>query len=132
MANITIEIKAEGLEQAILNLAGILAGRGIVAEANTVEGYKEVPGAAPFPSTTVVEHAAPPQIQQPIQQPLPAQEMQYSQQQLAVAATQLVDAGRREELMALLAKYNAQALTMIDKAHYGNFANDLRAMGARI
>ncbi|MPN41310.1 hypothetical protein SDC9_188853 [bioreactor metagenome] len=53
-------------------------------------------------------------------------------EQLAVAATQLVDAGRRQELVNLLTSFGVQALTTLPKEQYGNFATQLRAMGAKI
>jgi hypothetical protein len=53
-------------------------------------------------------------------------------EQLAVAATQLVDAGRRNDLVSLLGSFGVQALTQLPKEHYGVFATQLRAMGARI
>lgn len=56
----------------------------------------------------------------------------YTQEQLAVAATQLNDAGRRTELVQLLASFGVQALTALPKEQYGAFATRLREMGARI
>ncbi|ELK38798.1 hypothetical protein D478_27826 [Brevibacillus agri BAB-2500] len=52
--------------------------------------------------------------------------------QLAVAATQLVDAGRQAEVVQLLASFGVQALTALPKEHYGAFATQLRAMGAKL
>lgn len=56
----------------------------------------------------------------------------YTMDQLAVAATQLVDAGRREELISLLTQFGVQALTALPKEQYGAFATTLRQMGAKI
>jgi len=73
--------------------------------------------------------------QQPMQQPLtavPTTAASYTMDQLAVAATQLMDAGRKVELVALLTAFGVQALTMLPKEQYGNFATQLRTMGARI
>ena len=53
-------------------------------------------------------------------------------EQLAVAATQLVDAGRREELVQLLRQFGVEALTQLPKEQYGAFATALRQMGAKI
>jgi hypothetical protein len=72
-------------------------------------------------------------------QPLPAQTpivptstQNYTMEQLAVAATQLVDAGRRTELVGLLSSFGVQALTALPKEQYGTFATQLRALGAKI
>jgi hypothetical protein len=56
----------------------------------------------------------------------------YTMEQLAVAATQLVDAGRRTELVSLLSSFGVQALTALPKEQYGAFATQLRSLGAKI
>jgi len=56
----------------------------------------------------------------------------YTMEQLAVAATQIVDAGRRTELVGLLSSFGVQALTALPKEQYGAFATQLRALGAKI
>jgi hypothetical protein len=75
-------------------------------------------------------------VQQPTQQEqpqaVPTSAPSYTLDQLAVAATQLVDAGRREELVQLLASFGVQALTALPKEQYGAFATKLREMGAKI
>jgi hypothetical protein len=64
--------------------------------------------------------------------PLPTVTQTYTLEQLAVAATPLADGGQREALVGLLASFGVQALTQLPKEHYGNFATQLRAMGAKI
>jgi len=92
---------------------------------------------------TQAQQPIPMQQVQPQQQPQPMQQQQaptavpttaptYTVEQLAVAATQLVDAGRRTELVTLLSAFGVQALTALPKEQYGNFATQLRAMGAKI
>jgi hypothetical protein len=56
----------------------------------------------------------------------------YTMEQLAVAATQIVDAGRRTELVSLLSSFVVQALTALSKEQYGAFATQLRTLGAKI
>ncbi|EFM10140.1 hypothetical protein PaecuDRAFT_3099 [Paenibacillus curdlanolyticus YK9] len=56
----------------------------------------------------------------------------YTMEQLAVAATPLMDAGRQAEVVQLLQSFGAQALTQLPKERYGEFATALRAMGAQI
>ena len=56
----------------------------------------------------------------------------YTMDQLAVAATQLVDAGRREALVGLINTFGVSALTALAPEHYGAFATHLRTMGAKI
>ncbi len=83
-----------------------------------------------------------PLAQQSVQAPLqlaptqgaavPTSAQTYSMEQLAVAATQIVDAGRRTELVSLLNSFGVQALTALPKEHYGAFATQLRALGAKL
>jgi hypothetical protein len=126
----------------------------MVAEANQAAPVPNISQVAPVqnivpvapPVQNVVPIATPVMQQQPVQQPMQPQPMQqpiqqqavptsaptYSMDQLAVAATQLVDAGRREELLQLLASFGAPALMQLPQEMYGSFATKLREMGARI
>lgn len=83
------------------------------------------------------------QVQQPVQpvqqaiaqQPaasVPTSAPTYNLEQLAVAATPLIDAGRQAELVDLLSQFGVQALTQLPKARYGEFATALRQLGAKI
>lgn len=92
-----------------------------------------IPAVGPATTQTV---AAP--VQAPTPQPAQtAQTVQtqapvYTQQQLALAGTQLMDAGRQDEVVALLGQFGAQALTQLSMEQYGAFASGLRALGAKI
>jgi len=70
----------------------------------------------------------------PVQQPttVPTTAPTYTMEQLAVAATQLIDTGRQQELINLLYQFGVQALTMLPKEQYGAFATKLREMGAKL
>ena len=87
--------------------------------------------AVPVAPTNVVQA---PVVQAPVVQApvVPTTVQTYTQEQLALAATALVDAGRLGELQALLAAFNIQALTQLPQEQYGNFATQLRALGAKI
>lgn len=74
-----------------------------------------VPTAAPQPPTAV-----------------PTVPQTYTLDQLAVAATQLMDAGRQPDIMNLLAQFQVPALTALPKEQYGAFATALRGLGAKI
>lgn len=63
---------------------------------------------------------------------VPTSAPQFTLEMIAKAGTALIDAGKMSELSALLAKYGVEALTSLDTAQYGAFANDLRALGAAI
>lgn len=86
-----------------------------------------------------VQNIIPVQMQMPtapVQTPTPAavptQAQTYTMDQLAVAATQLMDVGKRNELIALLNSFGVQALTALPKEQYGAFATQLRVLGAKI
>lgn len=83
------------------------------------------PVAQPTPMTPAFTPSAP-------ASPVPTTTQTYTTDQLAVASTQLVDAGRIAELQKLLASFGVQALTQLPKEQYGAFATQLRALGAKI
>lgn len=56
----------------------------------------------------------------------------YTLDQISKAGAALVDAGKMEPLLALLAKYGVKAITQLQPAQYGVFATELRALGAQI
>lgn len=97
------------------------------------------PVQTPPPVQAVQQQQAPPQPQEVPQQniappvaPVQTTTQSYSMEQLAVAATQIVDAGHRNELVSLLASFGVQALTALPKEQYGAFATQLRGLGAKI
>lgn len=106
-----------------------------------------VPPVQPTPQAPVQPSQAPqtqPTPQVPVQQPQPVQPQptsqapvttstpQYTLEDLARAAVPLQDAGRGQDLMALLQKYNVMSMTQLDPSVFGAFATDLRALGAQI
>lgn len=56
----------------------------------------------------------------------------YAMEDLARAASQLMDAGKQQDLLGLLAQFGVQALTQLPKEQYGTFATALRQMGAKL
>lgn len=56
----------------------------------------------------------------------------YSLDDLARAASTLMDAGKQQQLMGLLGQFNIQRLDALPKEQYGAFATALRQMGAQI
>lgn len=82
------------------------------------------------------QQQAPVQQQPPVQQDqpgaVPTVEQTYTMDQLARAASQLMDAGKQAELVQLLGQFGVQALTALPQEQYGTFATKLREMGAKI
>lgn len=95
------------------------------------------PVAAPAPAPAPVPTpAAPPVTPMPTAAaPAPAVPVTaptYTLDQIAKAGANLVDAGKMEQLLALLTKYGVQAVTQLTPDQYGAFATELRALGAQI
>jgi len=135
MSNFTITIQAPELVNAILALAQAL-GQKQTQPAPVQEPVPAAPVSVQPPAgVPTAPAAAPAQAPAPTQPPAPAvptTTQTYTMEQLAVAATQLVDAGRREELVQLLSQFGVSALTQLPKEQYGAFATALRQMGAKI
>ena len=91
------------------------------------------PASAPAPTPTP---AAPPVTPMPTAAaPAPAVPVTaptYTLDQIAKAGASLVDAGKMEQLLALLAKYGVQAVTQLQPDQYGVFATELRTLGAQL
>lgn len=93
------------------------------------------PVATPTPAPAPAAPAAPAQTAAPIN-PAPAVPVTtaptYTLDQIAKAGASLVDAGKMEQLLALLAKYGVQAVTQLQPDQYGVFATELRTLGAQL
>lgn len=89
---------------------------------NTPAGNAPV---APAPVTPMPTAAAPAPA-------VPVTAPTYTLDQIAKAGANLVDAGKMEQLLALLTKYGVQAVTQLTPDQYGAFATELRALGAQI
>lgn len=63
---------------------------------------------------------------------IPTTAHEYTQDELASAAMQLMDKGGMQQLQQLLAGYGCETLQQLPKEQYGNFATALRGMGAQI
>lgn len=91
------------------------------------------PTPAPAPTPTP---AAPPVTPMPTAaaptSAVPVTAPTYTLDQIAKAGANLVDAGKMEQLLALLTKYGVQAVTQLTPDQYGAFATELRALGAQI
>lgn len=141
--NITLNIQAdspEELQKAIHKLTGLrgdpsatyTAAPEQVSQETAPQQHQQPPAQYQQPVPTAVPTTPPPTQQQTQPQGVPTSALNYTMDQLAVASTQLVDAGRREELLQLLASFGAPALMQLPKDQYGAFATKLREMGAKI
>lgn len=151
--DIQITIQAPGLVKALEGLAAAIQhNNGAVFNVETaqaltpVQEFQQPVQQAPIqamPASVPTQQPVNQPVQQtpiqqaPVQQQQPAQTVptsapSYTMDQLAVAATQLMDAGKRDELLQLLAAFGVQALTSLPQEQYGAFATKLRELGANI
>lgn len=85
-----------------------------VTSAPTAGPTSAAPGSTPGPTVPVASAPA------------------YTLDQISRAGASLVDAGKMEQLLALLGRYGVQAVTQLQPEQYGAFATELRALGAQI
>ncbi len=143
MSNLTmtIQIEAPDLVAALTQLAAAIHPSAqtlnipqpqVPAPAAPVPVAVAAPAPVPVtPQPPVTGPVVPPPPAVPAAPPAPAVPVAgapaYTLDQLAKAGAALVDAGKMESLMALLAKYGVQAVTQLPPAQYGAFATELGA-----
>lgn len=145
MLETKITIAAPDLAAAINNLAVALANGNTVpaekpAKAEKQTEAKDAAQQAPVnpmqatgaPLSATPAQTVAPVANVPVASAVPTGAPTYTLDMIARAGAALVDAGKMDALCGLLAKYGVEALTALDPAQYGNFANDLRALGAQI
>ncbi len=101
--------------------------------ANIVPNPAQYPQAPVQPAITQQSAVAP--VQAPVQEnpvAVPTTTQTYSQDDLARAAMALMDAGRMNDLQALLSKFGVASLPELPESQRGAFATALRGMGAKI
>ena len=139
---ITIHVQAPELANAIGSLAAALQG------ANLPPVNPPPPATPPTAASTVLPPAATYATAAPaapsasaVPDPAPAAPPPavpvappptYTREQIMVAGSALVDAGKIGELMKLLEAFGVQAVTHLKPEQLGPFATELRKMGAQI
>ena len=93
----------------------------------TVPSTPPVQNVQPVP-TTQATPTAPPVNPVPTATATPT----YTMEQLAVAATGLIDAGKMQDVQNTLASLGAQTLMDLPQEKYGEFASAIKAIGAVI
>lgn len=136
MSEINVNINITASKKVLDIFGGILAA---LAPSAPREEIEEVP-AAPVVNPTQAAHSVPldvtpapvvPIASNPIPE-VPTAAPQYTLEMISTAGASLIDAGKLDQLMALLGKYGVSSLTDLNPTHYGAVAADLRALGARI
>lgn len=89
--------------------------------------------ATPFAHTTpVAQPASTVPVANTAQFSVPTSAPRYTLDMIAAAGATLINAGKMDQLMQLLAKFGVASLTEIAPDKYGAVASELRALGARI
>lgn len=112
------------------------------AEAVTPAPVNPTPAPAQrVPTTTIAAPTpvpTPTPVQMPVAQTAPAPAVPvasaptYTLDQIATAGAALVNAGKMEQLLALLSKYGIQTITQLKAEQFGAFVTELRGLGAQI
>lgn len=93
------------------------------------EAKNEMCGESVVSSTEAIKQSM------PINQAIPVQaqtEKSFTQEELAVAMSNAVSAGKMNVIMGILAQFNVQALTQIDKKDYNKLATMLIEAGVKV
>ena len=88
----------------------------------------------PTPAPGVPSSVTPAQTAAPATDPapVPTAAPQYTLEMIATAGSSLIDAGKLDQLMALLGRHGVDSLTNLKPEEYGAVATELRALGARL
>ena len=150
MTNFVIEIQAPQLTAALMALAQALHLSPAAPAAAPAAPVNPIPAApvvtpasgmaqtAPSISTPAAVPISVPPAGPMAPAPIPApavpvaQAPEYTMEQLATAATPVVDAGRREDIVQLIRSFGVDSLPKLPKEQYGAFATALRALGGQI
>lgn len=97
----------------------------VAASVQAPNAVPAVPVAAPVPAPVPTTTTAAPVV--PV-----ASAPAYTLAQIMKAGASLMDAGKGENLVALLNRYGIKAINQLPPAQYGAIATELRALGAQI
>lgn len=150
MLEVKVTIETPDLSQAITQLALAIKGSALVADskdmvipAGTPMDVMEAVPVAPQPVTPVPSPAPvtpapvpamnPPQPAAPAPAPAPVPAApKIDMNAISRAGAGLIDQGKMQEVLAVLAKYGVQVITQLQENQFEAFAADLRALGAAI
>ena len=132
-------------EPALMALLENLGKTILIAGTDLREAAETMPAAAPTATTTPAQSI--PAVSVTVPTPMPttnpvtpapaavvptAPAHTYTLSELGVAGADLAQNGKRDQLIALLQSFGVQALTQLSPERYPEFAQGLRALGAKI
>ena len=144
-----ITVNVTGLDNLANSIFALAKAAGNCKEETQMDAAKVAPAVqqavAPTATTTTVPSTPPVQDVQPVPttqtaptappvNPVPTATATptYTMEQLAVAATGLIDAGKMQDVQNTLASLGAQTLMDLPPEKYGEFASAIKAIGAVI
>jgi hypothetical protein len=144
-----ITVNVTGLDNLANAIFALAKAAGNCKEETQVDATKVTPvvqqAVAPTATTTTVPSTPPVQNVQPVPttqiaqaaptvSPVPTATATptYTMEQLAVAATGLIDAGKMQDVQNTLAALGVQTLMDLPQEKYGEFASAIKAIGAVI
>ena len=144
-----ITVNVTGLDNLANAIFALAKAAGSCKEGTQMDAAKVAPAVqqavAPTATTTTVPSTPPVQDVQPVPttqtaptappvNPVPTATATptYTMEQLAVAATGLIDAGKMQDVQNTLASLGAQTLMDLPQEKYGEFASAIKAIGAVI
>lgn len=144
-----ITVNVTGLDNLANAIFALAKAAGNCKEETQVDATKVTPvvqqAVAPTATTTTVPSTPPVQNVQPVPttqiaqaaptvSPVPTATATptYTMEQLAVAATGLIDAGKMQDVQNTLASLGAQTLMDLPQEKYGEFASAIKTIGAVI
>lgn len=116
------------VQQAVASVETATPTTTTVPSTPPVQNVQPVPTTQTAPTTPVAQNTAPPVNPVPTATATPT----YTMEQLAVAATGLIDAGKMQDVQNTLASLGAQTLMDLPQEKYGEFASAIKAIGAVI
>lgn len=119
----------EDINSNLIRIANVLENKKIVEEPETAvvnQKVTDVKISRPT-QTTIQANVIPATVI-----PATTQTESFTQEQLAVAMSNAVSAGKMNVIMEILSKFNVQALTQINPADYNKLATMLREAGVNV
>lgn len=119
----------EDINSNLIRIANVLENKKIVEEPETAvvnQKVTDVKISQPT-QTTIQANVIPATVI-----PATTQTESFTQEQLAVAMSNAVSAGKMNVIMEILGKFNVQALTQINPADYNKLATMLREAGVNV
>lgn len=124
----------EDINSNLIRIANVLENKKIVEEPETAvvnQKVTDVKISQPT-QTTIQANVIPATVIPATVIPATPQTESFTQEQLAVAMSNAVSAGKMNVIMEILGKFNVQALTQINPADYNKLATMLREAGVNV